>query len=71
MKKLDFYPEEWDRLIKECDFTDLELRIIELTRRGWFIHDIASELYVSEGTVKRRRKSIENKILNYILISKF
>ena len=71
MKKLDFYPEEWDMFIKECDFTDLELHIIELTRRGWFIPDIAAELYVSEGTVKMRRKSIENKILHYRLISKF
>lgn len=70
MPKLDFYPEEWDSFINNCDFTDIELDIIKLTRRGWVIADIAAELYLSESTVKRRRKSIDRKILHYIITKK-
>lgn len=70
MPKLDFYPEEWDSFINNCDFTDSEAEIIKLTRRGWAIADIAAELYLSESTVKRRRKSIDRKILHYILTKK-
>lgn len=68
--KLDFYPEEWRNFIRECDFTELELNIIDLTRKGWYIADIAQELFVSERTVKRRRKSIADKIQHYIIFSK-
>ena len=68
--KLDFYPEEWRIFIRECDFTELELDIIDLTRKGWYIADIAQELFVSERTVKRRRKSIADKIQQYIIFSK-
>lgn len=68
--KLDFYPEEWRTFIRECDFTELELNIIDLTRKGWYIADIAQELFVSERTVKRRRKSIADKILHHIIFSK-
>ena len=70
MPKLDFYPEEWESFINNCDFTDSEAEIIKLTRRGWAIADIAAELYLSESTVKRRRKSIDSKILHYILTKK-
>lgn len=70
MAKLDFYPEEWESFIRNCDFTDSEVEIIKLTRRGWAIADIAAELYLSESTVKRRRKSIDRKILHYILTKK-
>ena len=70
MPKLDFYPEEWESFINNCDFTDSEAEIIKLTRRGWAIADIAAELYLSEATVKRRRKSIDRKILHYILTKK-
>ena len=70
MPKLDFYPEEWDSFINNCDFTDSEAEIIKLTRRGWAIADIAAELYLSESTVKRRRKSIDRKILHYIITKK-
>lgn len=64
--KIEFYPDEWDEFLKNCDFTDQEVEIIALIRRGWYIPDIAAELYISDTTVKRRRKSIANKILHYI-----
>ena len=70
MAKLDFYPEEWESFLSNCDFTDSEVEIIKLTRRGWAIADIAAELYLSESTVKRRRKSIDRKILHYIVTKK-
>lgn len=70
MPKLDFYPEEWSRLLELCDFTDEEKKIIELTRRGWCIADIAAELYASQRTIIRRRKSISNKIVHCILVNK-
>lgn len=64
--KIEFYPEEWKEFIDNCDFTDQELKVIELIRRGWFVPDIAAELYISDSTVKRLRKKIANKILHYI-----
>lgn len=68
--KLDFYKDEWDGIINNCDFTDIEIKIIELLRRGWCLIDIAEELYISLSTVKRRKKSIENKIIHYIVLHK-
>ena len=68
MAKIDFYPEEWAEFIEHCDFTDTELEIIKLTRRGWLIADISAELYMSESTIKRKRKSVVNKILHYIAL---
>lgn len=68
--KLDFYKEEWDNILTKCDFTDIELDIIRLIRKGWCLIDISAELYVSLSTVKRRKKSIENKIIHYIMLNK-
>ena len=70
MAKLDFYPEEWESFISNCDFTDSEVEIIKLTRRGWAIADIAAELYLSESTVKRSRKSLDGTTLHYIITKK-
>lgn len=67
MKQLDFYKEEWEEFIQNIDFTVEELKIIELTRKGYFLIDIAEELYVSLSTIKRRNNKIIGKIIRYIL----
>lgn len=33
LMKLDFYKDEWDAILNNCDFTDIEIKIIELIRR--------------------------------------
>lgn len=71
MRRLDFFQDEWVFFLDHCDFTDVELQIISLVRRGWRLADIAAELFLSESTVKRYRKRIENKILHCILVYKF
>ena len=68
--KLDFYKDEWNAILNNCDFTDIEIKIIELIRRGWCLIDISEELYLSLSTVKRRKKNIENKIIHYIVLHK-
>ena len=64
--RLDFYKEEWDKFEQNCGFTDDELNIVHLMRRGWYLTEIAAELYISLSTAKRRKRSIENKIIHYI-----
>ena len=63
---MKFYADEWDDFEQNCGFTDDELEIVRLLRRGWYIVDIAAELNISERTVNRRKKSIKNKILRRI-----
>lgn len=67
MKGLTFYANEWNEFIENIDFTDDELKIIELVRRGWCQEDIAAELYCSRRTIARRYTSITNKIVHYVL----
>lgn len=64
--KIDFYPEEWEEFIENCDFTEEELEVIRLTRLGYYIQAIALKMNLSDSTIKRRRKSIVRKILHYI-----
>ena len=64
--KLDFDKTEWQKLIDNCEFTDDELEVIPLIRRGWALVDIAAELCISHSTLKRRKRKIENKIIRFI-----
>jgi DNA-binding NarL/FixJ family response regulator len=64
--KLNFFKDEWEALIGNCGFTDVELEIIPFIRRGWYAVDIAAELNISVPTFLRRKKNIENKILRYL-----
>lgn len=64
---IKFYKDEWELFISSCDFTDLELEIISLLRKGWFYESIAAELHISRATVNRRIRSITDKISRYIL----
>jgi DNA-binding NarL/FixJ family response regulator len=61
-----FYNDEWELFIQNCGFTDIELEIIPLIRRGWAQIDIAAELCISLRTFARHKKRIEDKIIHYI-----
>ena len=63
---MNFYADEWEDFEQNCGFTDDELEIVRLLRRGWYIVDIAAELNISERTVNRRKKNIKNKIMRRI-----
>ena len=68
----DFSPSEWDYLYKNCSFTDKEIAVISLKRRGWRLIDIGQEMKniigyeVSERTISRWVNKINNKILKAI-----
>ena len=64
--KLDFDKSEWQDFIDNCEFTDNELEVLPLIRRGWALVDIAYELCISESTLKRRKRKIEYKIVRHI-----
>ena len=64
---MDYYKEQWQEFIDNIDFTDEELAIIDLARKGWYQEDIAAELHTSRRTVARRYTSIVNKIVHYVL----
>ena len=63
---MNFYADEWQDFIDNCGFTDDELNIVHLLRRGWYIVDIAAELDISTATVTRRKKRIKQKIMRRI-----
>ena len=65
--RLQFLKEDWEEFLQNIDFTDNELKIIPLIRRGWLQVDIAAELDISVSTVKRRITSITHKTVAYIL----
>lgn len=68
----DFSPLEWDYFITNCGFTDKEIAVISLKRRGWRLIDIGQEMKniigyeVSERTISRWVNKINNKILKAI-----
>jgi DNA-binding NarL/FixJ family response regulator len=65
--KLKFLDDEWEELISHCGFTDDEKEIIPYLRRGWYGVDIAAELNISRNTFVRRKKSIEDRIIKYLI----
>lgn len=66
MNKLDFSRSEYQYFVEECCFTEEELSVLELRRKGHSIISIATELNMSESTVSRRIKSICKKISKVI-----
>lgn len=66
MKRFDFSYEEYQKFIVQCPFTDEELKVLEMRRKGKSIVAISIELNVSTSTVDRIIKSICNKILKEI-----
>lgn len=71
MKTLDFFADEWNDFLSHCDFTDLELKIIQYKRTTDLRNiDIGQELGYCEKTIIRKCKKIENKIIHYIATKK-
>lgn len=67
MRTMDFYADEWNEFIENCDFTDLELKIIQYKRTTELRNiDIGEELGYSEKTIIRRCQKIQKKIIHYI-----
>lgn len=60
--KFDFPSAEYQKYLQLCPFSDEELKILDLRRRGKSIIEIYSTLNLSESTVLRRMDSIVNKI---------
>ena len=63
---MKFYNDEWEEFITNCGFTDDELEIVQLLRRGWYGEDIAADLGYSRRTIERRKRLIKSKISRYI-----
>ena len=66
MKRFDFSYEEYQKFIVQCPFTDEELKILEMRRKGKSIIQVSMELNLSDRTVERRIKSICKKIIKEI-----
>lgn len=64
---MNFFNDEWEIFVENCGFTDDELEVVNLLRKGWCIIDIAEELCISHSTAARRRKRIGQKIIRYIV----
>lgn len=64
--RFKFFNDEWEEFLEHCGFSDDELEIIPLMRRGWAGSDIAAELSISDRTLARRKNSIIDKITRYI-----
>lgn len=62
MYRFDFPYFLYSKYITECPFTDEELIVLNLRRKGRSIVSIALETNLSTATVSRRIKAIERKI---------
>lgn len=62
MNKFDFSFSDYQKFIEVCPFTDEELKILELRRKGKSVVEISFKLMISDRTVSRRIKSIAKKI---------
>lgn len=67
---MKYHKDEWETFLVNCDFTDNELEIIPLLRRGWSGVRISLELSISTATLSRRKDSIEEKISHYYIARK-
>lgn len=66
MERFDFSYEEYQKFIVQCPFTDEELKILEMRRKGKSVIQVSMELSLSDRTVERRIKSIGKKIIKEI-----
>lgn len=66
MKLCKCVKSEINYYIKECSFTDEELRIFIMLSKGKSIIEISEKLSVSESTVNRRVKSIMSKVMEVV-----
>ena len=66
MYSFDFNKKEYDYIIENCNFQNIELEIFNLKRKGYSVPQIAYETNISEATVNRKVKKIKNKIMKLI-----
>lgn len=64
--KFDFTYAEYQRFLERCPFTDEEIKILNLKRKGECNIFIADKLHMSLRTVERRINSIKKKIIREI-----
>lgn len=62
MYKFDFSSEEYKHFIEVCPFTDDELKIIDMRRKGKSNVYICQQLRIAERTLTKYIKSISIKI---------
>lgn len=66
MYKFDFSKTEYEHFLDQCPFTDEEKEVFKLRRKGKSVCCMSMKLNVSERTIKRRVKSVNNKILKIL-----
>lgn len=62
----DFLESEYQKFYNECNFTDRQMEILMLRRKGKSITEISLNLNMSEATVSREIKKIKKKILKIV-----
>ena len=60
--KFNFSSNEYQRYLQLCPFSDEEIKILEMRRRGKSVIEIHFALNLSTSTVLRRMDSISEKI---------
>ena len=66
MNKFDFSYDEYQRFLERCPFSEEEIKILNLRRKGYSITQIAIELNICDRTVSKRINTICKKILKEI-----
>ena len=66
MNKFDFSYDEYQRFLERCPFSEEEIKILNLRRKGYSITQIAIELNICDRTVSKRINAICKKILKEI-----
>lgn len=66
LKKLDFNKSEYEYFMENCNFTDRQINVLNMRRKGCSIVEISLKLFVSERTINREIKCIKNKILKVV-----
>lgn len=62
----DFLESEYEMFYNNCNFTDRQIEILNLRRKGKSIVEISMTLNMGEATVYRELKKIKKKILRVI-----
>lgn len=63
MHRFDFSSSEYERFLDRCPFTDNEINVLNMRRRGKSVVEMCIALNVSEATLWRRIRSIQKKIM--------
>jgi DNA-binding NarL/FixJ family response regulator len=66
MYRFDFSHEQYKMFLERCPFTEDEKVILEMRRKDKSVIEMSMELSISDRTVERYIKSINDKILKEI-----